>query len=561
MRMTRGSSQALNPSTGTADGANVPRAAPDTYRWALLLLLAAVALWYVLTLRPGHSWNDDFALYVLHARNIVEARAYGDTGYIYNPAVPYHSPQTYPPGFPLLLAPIYALFGANLFALRMVVVASLVGVVGAFAVLVRPALPRHLVLIGAALVGFQPFFVRFKNLLVPDFTFLLFLLLTLHLIRGLDEAHPDAKRLTARALLAGAFVYCAVSLRVAGIALFGAVVLYQLMRWRRPSRAMVVCVATALVLSAAQFLILPSGSGYTRQLADAGGSELAPERQEDGPRVDPENSGSVDTGPSAEDLRPVMNALERQLAKVRTFAIATNVLWVPSGELYAPQLSGGGRVLVGLLILVSLALAFTGFAVKLRSASIVEAFVLAYAGMIFVWGFINPRYLIPLIPLLFYYAIVGVHRLTQRSGRPWSAFAPVLGGILATLYVVNLARVDRSPYPTGVTSADARDIFRYVGRCTPSDARFISHRPRTIALYGDRAATSVSVRLLEDQPRYQRVIRDLRVDYVLATRNSLLDEVSARSPDFTRTYQNERYAIYRRAGSAVPAALPADCSG
>ena len=42
----------------------------------LVLLLAVIGAFYVLTLRQGHRWGDDFAMYILHARNIAEGRAY-----------------------------------------------------------------------------------------------------------------------------------------------------------------------------------------------------------------------------------------------------------------------------------------------------------------------------------------------------------------------------------------------------------------------------------------------------------------------------------------------------
>jgi hypothetical protein len=69
----------------------------------VLLLLAVLALIYVATIRRGHLWGDDFALYISHARNLATGQPYAQTGYIYNPSVVNYSPRSYPPIFPLLL--------------------------------------------------------------------------------------------------------------------------------------------------------------------------------------------------------------------------------------------------------------------------------------------------------------------------------------------------------------------------------------------------------------------------------------------------------------------------
>src|SRR5205814_276498 len=88
-------------------------------------LLAGTGLIYCATIRMGHLWGDDFALYIAHARNIATGQPYGQTGYIYNPSVVNYSPRAYPPGFPLLLVPSYKLFGLNLFPMKLEEVAFL----------------------------------------------------------------------------------------------------------------------------------------------------------------------------------------------------------------------------------------------------------------------------------------------------------------------------------------------------------------------------------------------------------------------------------------------------
>lgn len=59
-------------------------------------------------------------MYIHHARNIVEGKAYADTGYIENPAAHVYGPSSYPIGFPFLLSPAVALGGLHYPTLKVV---------------------------------------------------------------------------------------------------------------------------------------------------------------------------------------------------------------------------------------------------------------------------------------------------------------------------------------------------------------------------------------------------------------------------------------------------------
>src|SRR5262245_21869490 len=92
--------------------------------WVLPVVLS-IGAFYLLTLRQGHGWGDDFSMYIHHAKNLAEGVPYGKTGYIYNPYIHLYTsdqaqigPQTYPPVVPLLLTPIYYLWGLNLNAFK-----------------------------------------------------------------------------------------------------------------------------------------------------------------------------------------------------------------------------------------------------------------------------------------------------------------------------------------------------------------------------------------------------------------------------------------------------------
>ncbi|MGH7226552.1 MAG: hypothetical protein ACRELF_25320, partial [Gemmataceae bacterium] len=147
-----------------------------------LLLIGTIGILggiHLATLRDGQEWGDDFSLYVAHARNIAEGRPYADTGYVYNPANPVLSPRAYPPIFPLLLVPVYLLFGLNLWAMKAFVVLIFTVFLGVLAAFLRRRLPLSHVLGCLTLFALNPYVWQHKDRLLSETPFLLFAYLAL----------------------------------------------------------------------------------------------------------------------------------------------------------------------------------------------------------------------------------------------------------------------------------------------------------------------------------------------------------------------------------------------
>jgi hypothetical protein len=109
-----------------AAAANAPAAAPEARRRLLqyrviravgILAISIGALWFWNGFQiEGHGWGDDFALYVNQARSLVQGdvgQTIADNHYaVDNSAWHTFSPYAYPWGVPLLLAPVMALTGS-----------------------------------------------------------------------------------------------------------------------------------------------------------------------------------------------------------------------------------------------------------------------------------------------------------------------------------------------------------------------------------------------------------------------------------------------------------------
>ena len=97
----------------------------------VVAFLICLAVFFDLKLsRPAsnsEAINADWAMYVMHTRNIVTGHPYTQTGYIFQPeSATEVGANAYPSGFPLLLAPLYAVEGFDLHAFKLLNVAFLV---------------------------------------------------------------------------------------------------------------------------------------------------------------------------------------------------------------------------------------------------------------------------------------------------------------------------------------------------------------------------------------------------------------------------------------------------
>ena len=137
-------------------------------------LLAIITAFHVATVREGHLWGDDFAMYIHHAQNIAESRPYADAGYIYNPAIPVYGPRMYPPVFPLLLAPLYKVFGLSLLPMKLEQVFFIISTLALIFMLWHRELGTGYCLALVGILGFNPAFWWAKENILSDLPFLLF---------------------------------------------------------------------------------------------------------------------------------------------------------------------------------------------------------------------------------------------------------------------------------------------------------------------------------------------------------------------------------------------------
>jgi len=449
---------------------------PRVYWSCLVLLLAAIAAVHVATLRPGHGWGGDFALYVGHAKNIAESNPYAATGYLYNPEYPIVSPPTYPPGVAVLLAPIYAVLGVDIEAMKIAMIASLIAFLLAVALCFRDELTPGALLAAVALLGLNHYLIVDKNWIGSDMPFLAWTYLALWI--GMKASRAPRRRRMRLWLGFGALAYAAFATRTLGVLIVPAMLAAEwngplaLRRRRRgyPWLAAGPMAAGGLfaVLAATQSLLLHSDASYFDQF---------------------------NVGPAV--------FLHNAIGYLGCAA----KFW-----------HNGYAVLPAALLFAAVALAAVGgyLSAIRREVTVLEVFGPLYLVAILAWpSYQGERYLYPLFPLMLLYALKGLGFVSQRAtGRPvresqresscnrttgsflqlaWDYRTPVFAALLAAAtvgsYLSGYTTLDYGPFREGIAKAESRALFEFVATRTRPEDVLVFVKPRVMALFGGRTCS------------------------------------------------------------------------
>jgi hypothetical protein len=403
-----------------------------------VLSVIGIALFYQLTLREGHDWGGDFAQYLQQARNIAEGAPFAETLYVRVTGAPDVGPPSYPPLFPLMLAPSFIWSGGLSWPLvKLVVVISFaLFLLAAFAFL-RGRLGDGRAFLVILLMGLSPFFWNQKDQVLSDIPFAALVYLSLYLVRGVyDEARPWRERLGLM-LASGLTVYLATATRTIGVSLVLTLLAFESIRWRRVPLQALGVTALVLMLQAGQRVVLGPTGGYLGHW-----------------RFEP------------------LAALHRVVA----YPVELKYLF------WNGYVNG---------IAVALALAITALAIYGYVASVrrgvtpAEVFVICYLGPLLVWPMRpNVRFMIPLVPLYFGYALEGLRLLgVRRAPRVAARAAVVLALLVGASYVSGFARSDHGRLREGVLVPESVELFEFVRSNAQAADLYIFFKPRVLSFF------------------------------------------------------------------------------
>jgi hypothetical protein len=182
--------------------------------------------------------------------------------------------------------------------------------------------------------------------------------------------------------------------------------------------------------------------------------------------------------------------------------------------------------------------------------TIIETFAALYALLIlfFPWG--GKRYLIPIMPIYFFYFVIGIFELSKGAGRlrlPIQAVA--LASVLAC-FGARYGTLDWHQVPDGTQKPTVTGMVNYVKNEIGRNGMVVFTRARFLALYAETKTLDI----------YQNPDSDQVLDFylnrgathVITTRltdphgNEFLSQLIARYPKrFEKRFGNEDFSVYQ----------------
>ncbi len=477
-----------------------------------LLIVLAVVTFQFRTPLPNYYWGGgDVGLYLAHAHNLAEGHPYGQTLYIFNPHAAAESPRTYPPLYPLALAPLYRIYGLNIQIFKAINTGFFALTLIAFFLLVKRWLTDLQALLLLAAVGFLPFYWETKDMLLPD---VLYTALSMLALLGFEEAY-DRQWVKDRPIATGSLLALLLVLpyaaRSAGAVLVAAVFIYEILRSRGISRFAVV-----LGLGFGVGLLALAAFGHT--------------------------DGSYFLMWSVTPHHLLQNAWS--YFKEATYIFSFSHTGVPAL----------------LLLVYTAAMALVGFAARIKAGPrIVEFYFLFYLLLLLEWSpGVGVRYLVPVVLLYLYYVFSCTNVIAGLSPRFGIATFTALVAVLTCNYVIRYhAALPRfASFDPNSNHHDTRygllqrnflDLCTFIRKSTKPDDRFLAENPRLLALLSDRG----SVKYSDSAPPEGEwpLYRQLGVSYLVVTKQNESDArfvlPLVKLSSAQKVYTNDDYDLYR----------------
>jgi hypothetical protein len=481
------------------------------YKNHILIGLFGIILFFV-NVKDSHDWGGDFAMYISQARNIAEGLPQSDTHYLFNDDYPVLGPPAYPVGFPLLLAPVYALMGNSVlaFTLFITLVLFLYGLlmVDFFSLHFKSYIPFFL----GMLVLFNPWTLMFKMEVMSDIPFAFFLLLGVCLFTRAKTR--NYLFLILMSLLAGFLV----SIRTIGLVFPLAILVYAVIQGVRSGKKWyfleggIIFVAAVMVSFLLNRVIFPIPAADGLSYLQLFGSE------------------------------PLWKTLSGNL-----------IHYVDALQYYFTPYTHHWKWAAVIMHSVALAFIVLGFINRLaRKLDLTEILVILYLGVILVYPYRHAgfRFLLPVMPFLLHYMVAGMQSFNLAFRVHTDLKVTVIGVMALLLYMNSFLHMinQRHVANDGPQQASSLEAFEFIRNNTSGDARVAFFKPRVLGLYTSRLSLAVRPGAGADLIGYQ--LEKASADYVLVhidhSHQSLKDYINGNPGSFSLIWQNEKFRFYEK---------------
>jgi hypothetical protein len=471
-------------------------------RLELALLTLGITAFYLLTIRSGHVWGDDFVQYIQHALNLAAHEPYGAQVYVANPSLSI-GPPAYPPVFPLMLFPILKVAGLN-FAVLKVFMGLLFGIAFlSIALAFEEALTDKGIAALLLLLALSPTFWTFKEAVFSDVPFLIFCFSSLALIQRLVSTKRGPE-LYVLGLATGVMIYLACGTRSQGLPLLPTLLIADAWKAKRLRLAPLLACGVTLLLLVIQNRLVFTEAERLQYLS----------------------------------LDPVV-----VWSNVKHYAGSLSTYWD----------NGYNHVARYAVFAIASGLALLGYLRRLRQGlGPLEVFVPLFLLPLFFWVFQQGiRYLLPLLPLYIFYILEGARsigaRLRPRTNVAFQS-ALLMGALacfLASYSTVDLEHID------GPLDPEAQEMLQYIRAHTEPDDVILFEKPRLLGLLANRSAMiPTRVESAADDKVALRFYRSIGAKYLITGRAfptdaTYLRPFLSRNGDWAReTWSNGEFQLW-----------------
>jgi hypothetical protein len=472
---------------------------------SVLLLVVCFAMLmpsYLVNNIDSHDWGGDFAMYIKQAQNVVEVVRQTDNNYIFNEENAVLGPKTYPIGFPLMLASVYAAYGNDISAfIDLIAVLSVLFGLLVF-ILLRDRIHWGFALLVAFGISYHTTLLFFKREVMADIPFALFALLALFAI--------DKKKWWVAALA----MLMAVLTKSVGVSLL---------------------LATGFILflqhsnASDQTLKSLLGKPITKLLGFVTISYFL-------------LSNVVFQTASSEGYGSVWSDFELTTVVSNNFNYYFEFLrWFLFDSISEKPI---GTIATGIFLVLSL---IGWFFSSFKKLGAFEAWFPIYLLVLLAYPYhaSGLRFLLPIIPLLFLYTATVLGSLNRKL-KPLLVLAAALPFLFTYQRSADLIK-DWPKDVEGPQSTNAAAMFDYVKNETEPEAAILFNKPRVLALYTDRA--SIGNGRYQSQESLITQLDSIPVDYLIhadALWNPGLDTLLMEQKTRTELlYDSAGFKVYR----------------
>lgn len=463
---------------------------------------------FFINVKDSHDWGDDFAQYLIQARNIVEGKAQTDNGLLFSKEDPAYAIEAYPVGFPLIITPVYIFFKLNILP-YCVLFSFILFAAGIFSFeFFRKRTNNIIAILITLLFCYNVHTLELKKQILSEISFtslLLFIFLWFE---------SNFYRKDKSWIITGILLAFLISIRLAGLALIAAYLIYSLnnLRLRNDSENIKKKLYSLLTALLAFFLF----NGILFPIK-AGGLF----------------SFYYDAF-SSHELQFTNNVNFYYIVSEYLFPFHGS--WIPSPWIFLP--------LIGWLIRL------------IKKPSICEYFFPLYLLLIIFYPYSNAglRFLIPVLPFLVFYTAYFINVIFQRLGENSFWISAVILTIPLTSYYrpIHAAIKSRANIEDGPQLKVAVELFNFI-KTTPKESAIVFCKARAMTLYSGHPAL-YTAKNQSDEDTFEQFHRYDKLYLVIAKVTpdneiydpKLLNYISIYKDQYEHIWANERFNVYKQ---------------